>query len=519
MYQVGYFLTRNSTMFPDRVAVIHDGRQVTYRELNEASNRLANHFLDMGIGKGDRVGLLLSNSIETVIIWYATQKIGAAAMPINLRLLSDEVSHIISDAQCKALIYAEKYAELAANSLKNIYCVQHLLYKSDGTSKLPGADISPLIMHGDTSEPNVDISGDDESVILYTSGTTGKSKGVMHTQQMVREYSYMMALETDPPNKRATVLVQSPMFHLGGMQHIWRMAILGGTLVLVNKIIPEEIFDCIQKYSVTEFYLLPPILIRRLHDYPGWRKYDLSSIRTVMCTGGKCSMDISEMIFELFPNAKIRLSYGSTEVFGPTTAFLTREQIKARPELATTVGKLNNQVELRIVDKSMHDVPDGTPGEALVRSPMLFRGYFNLPDINSRVFEKDGWYHTGDVLYRTEDGYYFVVDRIKDMIKTGGENVFAQEVESILRDFDNIFDCAVIGIPDPEMGEGVAVAIVTYDGNRLDGKAFLDECRKKMPSYRKPRYWTFMKELPVNSIGKIQKSVLREHPEWFERIK
>ena len=518
MYQVGYFLTRNSTMFPDRVAVIHDGRKITYKELNVAANRLANHFLEMGMCKGDRVGFLLSNSIEIVILWYATPKIGVAAMPINLRLLPDEVSHIINDAQCRALVYSEKYLDLAITSLGECPCVQYLLYKGDGSSGLPGTDIVPLILDGDSSEPAVDVSGDDESVILYTSGTTGRSKGVMHTQQMVREYSYMMALETDPPNKPATVLVQSPMFHLGGMQHIWRMAILGGTLVLVNKIIPEEIFDCIQKYAVTEFYLLPPILIKRLYDYPDWRKYDLSSLKTVMCTGGKCSMDISEMIFELFPNAKIRLSYGSTEVFGPTTAFVTRQELESRPELATTVGKLNNQVEMRLVDRQMHDVPDGTPGEALVRSPMLFKGYLNLPELNKKAFEEDGWFHTEDVLYRTEDGYYFVVDRIKDMIKTGGENVFAQEVESIIRDFDDVFDCAVIGIPDPEMGEGVAAAIVTYDGKRLDGKAFLDECRRKMPSYRKPRYWTFMKELPTNSIGKIQKSILREHPEWFERI-
>ena len=299
MYQVGYFLTRNSTMFPDHVAVIHDGRTITYRELNVAANRLANHFLEMGIRKGDRVGFLLSNSIEIVILWYATQKIGVAAMPINLRLLPDEVSHIINDAQCRVLVYSEKYRDLAITSLGECHCVQYLLYKGDGSSGLPGTDIVPLILDGDSSEPAVDVSGDDESVILYTSGTTGRSKGVMHTQQMVREYSYMMALETDPPNKPATVLVQSPMFHLGGMQHIWRMAILGGTLVLVNKIIPEEIFDCIQKYAVTEFYLLPPILIKRLYDYPDWRKYDLSSLKTVMCTGGKCSMDISEMIFEL----------------------------------------------------------------------------------------------------------------------------------------------------------------------------------------------------------------------------
>jgi len=519
MYQVSYFLTRNSTMIPDKPAVIYNGRVLTYRELNTLACRLANHLMRLGIKKGDRVGMLVRNSLEIVVLWHATQKMGATALPINLRLLKEEVAHILNDAQCSILIYSSMFSKLARESAAMSPCVRQLIYKRIDDNECIGIDLDTLLAEGDDSEPDVHIASEDESVILYTSGTTGKSKGVMHTQKMVREYAYMMALENDPPNSPSTVLVQSPVFHLGGMSHIWRMAVLGGTLVMVNKFYSEEILQNIQEHKVSEIYLLPPILIKRLYDHPDWRSYDLSSVRAVMCSGGKCSMDIADMIFEMFPGCKIRLSYGSTETFGPTTTYVTRDMIKARPELATTIGRLNNQVEIRIVDENGNDVPDGTPGEALVRSPMVFRGYLNLPELNAKVFEKNGFFHTGDMLRRTEDGYYFIVDRIKDMIKTGGENVYAQEVEGTLRDFENIFDCAVIGLPDPEMGEGVAAAIVTRDGKPLDAKEFLDECRAKMPGYRKPRYWCFLKELPTNSVGKLQKSVLREHPEWFERIK
>lgn len=519
MYQVAYFLTRNASMFPNKCAVAYKGQALTYLELNQAANRAANGLMALGLKKGDRIALMVRNSLEFVILWYASQKAGIVPLPINLRLLSDEIAHIINDSESKALIYFSSFSKLALASVSCCPRVTHLIYKKDDDSPCEGTDLKSLLEWPDDSEPQVDIKGEDESVILYTSGTTGRSKGVMHTQQMVREYSYMKALESDPPNTPSSVLVQSPIFHLGGMQHIWRMAALSGTLVMVNKFLPEEILGAIEQYHVNELYVLPPILIKRLYDFPRWKEYDLSSVRCVMCTGGKCSQDIANMIFELFPGSKIRLSYGSTEIFGPTTAYISEDIMRTRPELATTIGTLNNQVELRLVDENMNDVPDGTPGEALVRSPMIFRGYLNMPEKSTELFEKDGYFHTGDVLRRTSDGYYFMMDRIKDMIKTGGENVFAQEVESILRDFDGIFDCAVIGIPDPEMGEAVAAAIVTNDGGRLDPIQFVNKCKEKMPGYRKPRYWCFMKELPTNSVGKIQKQTLREHPEWFEKIK
>ena len=518
MYQVGYFLTRNATMYPDKTAVIYNDEKLTYRQLNIRANRLANNLTELGIKKGDRVAVVMQNSLEIVVLWHATQKIGATFLPVNLRLMANEVAHILNDSRCTALVYTEKFAELVYSVLPSAPGIGLLIYKGSAEG-LRGLALEPLLFQGDESEPKADILGEDGSVILYTSGTTGLPKGVLHTQQQVKEYSYMMALETEPPNKPAVVLVQSPMFHLGGMQHIWRMAALCGTLVMVNKVVPEEIFRNIQRYQVSEFYLLPPILIKRLYDCPDWKNYDRSSVRSVMCTGGKCSRNISDMIFELFPESKIRLSYGSTEMLGPLTTYVTKEMIQARPELATTIGTINNQYEMRLVDENMNDVPDGRPGEALVRSPMIFRGYINLPEKNKTAFDDEGWFHSEDLLRRTPDGYYFIEDRIKDMIKTGGENVFSQEVETVLRDIPGVFACAVVGVPDPEMGEGVAAAIVTYDGKALEPDSFLAECRARMPGYRKPRYWAFMKELPVNSVGKIQKSVLREHPEWFERIK
>lgn len=519
MYQVGYFLTRNATMFPDRVAVISNDRQLTYAELNRAANRLANNLSKLGIKKGDRLAFLLPNSIEIIILWHATQKIGATALPINLRYHASEIVGILKDSASRILVHGTRLLEMVRDEvLPECPGIEQVFYVStDGRAGL-GRELSPLIESGDEREPWVDLSGDDESVILYTSGTSGNPKGVMHTQQMVKEFSYMLALEACPANEPQTVLVFSPIYHLGGIQHIWRTISLCGTLVLLRKMYAEDVLEYIEKYHVTEFFLLPPILIKRLYDCPDKNEYDLSSVKTVMCAGGKCSRDISRMIFEMFPNCKIRLSYGSTETFCPTTSYVTKEMIAERPELATSIGKINAQNEIRLVDAKNNDVQDGEPGEALVRSPMLFRGYLNLPEKNKKVLEQDGWFHTEDVMKRSSDGYYFVVDRIKDMIKSGGENVYAQEVESILRDFPDIVDCAVIGLPDPEMEEGVAAAIVTRDGNPLDAQTFLDECRANMASYKKPRYWAFMKELPTNSIGKIQKSVLREHPEWFERI-
>lgn len=517
MFQVGYFLTRNAGMFPDRLAVVHGDRELTYGQLNKAANRLANNLSSMGLRKGERVAFMLPNSVEIVILWHATQKLGLTALPVNSRVNADEVAYILNDTQATAFIYSDRYEEKAADAVQRSPSLKYIILKNEAPSQ-DEADLDHLIDLGSEQEPDVPVKGEDESVIMYTSGTTGRPKGVMHTHSMVREYSYMMTIENDQSSRPDVTLVQSPMFHLGGMQHVWRMAAACGTIVMVNRIIPEEIFGDIEKYRVTQLYILPPILFKRLYGASGWRDRDLSSVRCVMCTGGKCSEDISDMIFEMFPGALIRLSYGSTEIFGPTLSFVTQDMIARRPELATTLGTINTQYELRLVDKDLRDVPDGEPGEALVRSPMVFRGYLNLPELNARAFEPGHWFHTEDILRRSPDGYYFMVDRKKDMIKTGGENVYAQEVEGALKDFPEVYDCAVIGLPDPEFGEAVAAAIVVCEGARLEPLDFLQRCRGCMPSYKKPRYWALLDSLPVNSVGKIQKSVLREHPEWFSRI-
>ena len=233
-------------------------------------------------------------------------------------------------------------------------------------------------------------------------------------------------------------------------------------------------------------------------------------------TGGKCSMDYVHKIFTMFPNCKLRPSYGSTEVCASCSAVLSREEVERRPELCKTVGRINANCEMKLVDNDGKEVPVGEVGEGLVRSPAVFRGYIKNEELNARVL-RDGWFHTEDLLRRDEEGFYYLVDRKKDMIKTGGENVYAQEVEDVLRNHPSIFDCALIGVDDDRFGEAVAAAIVLNPGCTLSDEELIAYCRANLPSYKKPRYVAFVDELPHNVTGKIQKSVLRENADKLFR--
>lgn len=228
-------------------------------------------------------------------------------------------------------------------------------------------------------------------------------------------------------------------------------------------------------------------------------------------------MDYVHKIFTMFPNGKLRPSYGSTEICASCSAVLSREEFERRPELCKTVGRINANCEMKLVDADGNEVPVGEVGEGLVRSPAVFRGYIKNDELNARVLEPDGWFHTEDLLRRDEEGFYYLVDRKKDMIKTGGENVYAQEVEDVLRNHPSIFDCALIGVEDARFGEAVAAAIVLNPGASLTDEELISYCRANLPSYKKPRYVAYVDELPHNVTGKIQKSVLRENADKLFR--
>lgn len=507
MYQVGYFLIRNAQAYPDRNALIFKDRKLTYKELNLEVNRLANSMKQLGIKKGDRIAYLFPNCLELLYIWYATQKVGATAVPLNTHLLPAEIGWTLEKAGCKTLLYHEKFTEKITQVKKNV-TLPHVICSGAVTGK-DELDFHELCAGGSEEEAQVEMEASDESLLLFTSGTTGVSKGVVRSQQVIRDYALMMALENDNTHKPEVLLTHCPMFHTAGMSLVMKMAALAGTLVLVDKIDYKEIVRQIEEYQVTQILMIPPILYMKFPDVSGLEMYDLSSVREAQFSGGRCTIDCAMRIFDIFPRCKIRVSWGSTETCAPTSTVLTREQLSKQPELIRSVGKLNALVQLRLVDEAGNEVGSNEVGEAIVQSPMVCKGYLERPDLTEKAF-RDGWFYTEDLLRRDEDGYYYLADRKRDIVKTGGENVYAQEVETVLCEYEGIQDCAVIAVQDPHFGEAVAAAIVQKPGMQLTVEEITEYCKARMPSYKKPRYVAFVEALPRNSVGKIQKNVLRE---------
>lgn len=519
MYGVGYFLMRNATCYPNRKALIFQDQEFTYKQLNERVNILANNLTSQGIKKGDTVGFILYNCDQFVTLFFAIQKIGAVAVPLNYRLLADEISRDLIYAECKALIYGHEFSETVKLAKESSPTLK-ISIRCGGNSDLPAGelDLDTLSKSGSTEEPAVEIEEKDWSVIMYTSGTTGIPKGVVRTHRIVRDYATMFVSENNSPkDKHEILLTHSPLFHTAGLGLLMKIMAMGGTFITIHRAEGAEILEMIDRHRATQVLLLPPVLYMRLSRVENIDKFDLSSVCEAQTSGGKNSLAYVEKMFKMFPNAQIKTSYGSTEVGASTSIVLSKEEITANPERIHSTGKVSNFSEMKLVDESGQEVPRGEIGEAIVRSTFILQEYLKQPELTKQAV-KDGWFYTNDLFRQDEEGFYYIVDRKNDMIKTGGENVYPQEVEGVLREHPAIEDCAVIGVRDDKYGEAVAAAIVVKKGEDLTAKQVVQFCREKMPSYKKPRYIGFIKEIPLNSASKIQKSVLREHAEEIFRL-
>ena len=517
MYQVSYFLQLNATRKPDELALVTFDRTMTWAELDEESRRLARGLQARGISKGDVVAYYLRNCWELVTVWWATQMLGAIAQPLNIRLLPHEIAHCLAVSGAKALFYQdidpirEGMEEICAQSELELV----VACRSDGGI---GRHIPFVEMMAEDPEDFVaeDIRGNDGSLLLFTSGTTGEPKGVLRSQRVMRDYALMLALGNDRGSaapQHETLVTLCPMFHTAGMSLLMKM-VLGGTLVLFDGFHARKMLDAIDAYHATQMLLIPPNLYLRLPE-ARTDAHDLSSLREAQCSGGKVSEKDIAAMHELFPHARFRFSWGSTETCAPTSVIVSFEDMRAKPDLHKTIGKLNDLVELRVVGEDGADVADGEIGEAYVRSSMVFSEYLLDPERTREAFDDDRWFKTGDLLTRDAEGFFYLVDRKKDMIKSGGENVYAFEVESIIAGYPGIIECAVVGIPDERFGEAVAAVVVTEDGRELDAEQFVAYCKRHMASYKKPRFIAYMDALPRNSVGKLQKRALVEDPPAF----
>lgn len=504
------YLQRNAAEYPERIAVIQDSRALNYKELNEECCRLANSLHAIGLRRGDRLAVLMRNSVEWLLTFYACQMLGVGVTLVHARLMPDEILRTMELAQANTLVYSPDFADKAAYISENARGLQnYVLFGSGFDGELPAGHYAfdSLIREGSTDEIPTPHDGADPSVILFTSGTTSASKGIIRTWEMMSAYARLL---TDDNSLRQgdVLLTPSPLYHAAGLCCVVKMLVNAGTLVLLGRYDPEKICREIERCSVTQIALVPPASYRRLKESGTAAQYDLSSVRLAHITAGRADKECLVDLFSLFPHARLRLTWGSTEASNVTYALLDRQQLAEHPELLGTIGRINSLAELRLHAEDGSLVEGVGDGEAWVRSPLVFSGYINAPELTAQSFS-DGWYKTEDILHRDANGFYYLRDRKRDIIKTGGENVYAQEVERAILAHPSIQECAVVGIPDPRFGEAVAAALVLKTGKSVSPEEFIGFCRSVLPSFKKPKYWAVLDALPKNDVGKVCKTVLK----------
>ncbi len=506
---IGYLLTLNANRYPQKTALIYNGIHITYEQLNTRVNQVANSLIELGIHKGDRIAYLFQSGNTIVELYYALQKIGAIAVPLNHRLVSAEIANLVNSAECKALIYSDRFYDQVQEAKPNLQTVELVI--CSGAKPEGEIALQELVQGSSPAEPQIQVLPEDLCRIQFTGGTTGCSKGVLRTHFSDFFQTVSITISGNLGGPGQVMLTQSPLCHQAGLSWLNVAIGAGNTFIICDIFNPRSILEQIETEQATAVMLLPPSIYHKIFELPDLNHYDLSSVRFVQTSAGGTSAEIIEKLYETFPNCTaVRYGYGLTETGGLGTNYvITREFLKCHPEKSGSVGREMPFVELRLVDENGREVETGQAGECIARGPSMMLGYYNQPELTASAL-KDGWVYTGDILKKDRDGYYYLMDRKKDMIKSGGENVFAQEVESIIRTHPSVQDCAVIGVPDSNFGEAVMAVITLKRGLTATDEQIKEHCKSRLSSYKKPRYVEFVDSFPVDQAGKIQKFRLRE---------
>lgn len=508
MQGIGCLLSKAARFYPDRIAIADACGEVTYKELNDRTNRIANALIDKGLKKGSRIGFVCDNCNEFSELWFAVQKAGLVSVLLNYRLTREELSRDVRRSGCEALFYAPKWKNIIAGRDSSGSGLRfHITFGDDVPDE--HVNMSELRSFENATDPWLDIAETDYSTILYTSGSTGLSKGVVRTHRMIYNYAMQMAAEHEfYKTEEIRILSHSPLFHTGGLSMLLKAVALCGTYIGINGINSALIADLIEKYRVTQLFLVPPVNIMRLYADLNLRKRNLSSVNFIWATGGKLSVEYVLAMLELFPGSIIKTSYGGTEFCAACSIShkLTPRQVVENPEILESAGYIGQFIDVRIMGDNGKEMPAGEPGELWVSSPFVMQGYLDDPEETKKVLT-DGWYHTGDIFRIDEQGLFYFLDRKSAMIKTGGENVYPNEVESILRAHPDVVDCAVVSLPDCKWGEAVAAAIVPK-GDKLDLNEIVRYSRENLAGFKKPLYYTVLSELPHTASGKIDRREL-----------
>lgn len=499
---IGNWLTKHAYFDSERPALIYRDKRLTYGELNDRVNQLSHALVSLGIRKGDRVDALLFNSNEMIEIMFACAKIGAIFVPINFRLSVEEVVYIVQDTSAHHFVYDERMRELVDELRKRNTSLQTYIH----VGEKPHHDdllYEEIMAEFPKSEPGYDVELNDIHMMMYTSGTTGKPKGAMLSHGNTL-WNAINAINFLPYYHTDVTLTAAPLFHIGGMGVVTTvMFYQGGTVVLEDSFHPERILQKVQSEKVTNMFLVPAMW-QALTAVENFNDYDLSSVRFFISGGAPCPITV----IEFFQDRGIAFyeGFGLTET-APFVCLLDADNAIRKNG---SVGKAPMHTELRIVDPYDNDLSPGEVGELIVKGPNIMHGYWNKPEATRKAI-RDGWFYTGDLARFDAEGFVFIVDRKKDMIITGGENVYPIEIEQLLFRHPNIKEAAIIGYPDEKWGKSIKAVVALKDPSQ---KMTLEELRSflenKIAKFKMPKQLQIVDELPRNATGKILKMALRE---------
>ena len=502
---VGYLLTNSAHKFPDRPAIISGEGRFTFRTFNKRTDQLAGSMQNAGLKKGDRAAILFFNGVHFVETYFAAIKAGLVTTPVNFRLAVPEILYVLDHSQSKILFYDPEFEVRIAEIRERLETV-HLFVSPHNTNSTPATTYEDFLSSGMSSAPALPhVCEDDPCQLMYTSGTTGKPKGVIltHRNIMWNLFNTISGREDQPGEK---ALIVGPLFHAAALNNHFTIQIaLGGTSILMRKFEPESLLRTIEKEKATVMSGAPA-LYNILLQHPDAHKYDVGSI--TKCTAGadKLPMDIKKKLLVFFPNVK-----GVYDVYGCTEASPCITILNAKDSLRKdmSVGKALPFLQAHVVDENGRPLPPGEVGELLCKGPNVMQGYHRDPDGTESAI-KNGWLHTGDMARVDAEGFFYIVDRSKDIVISGGENIYPREIESVLITHPAIADVAVIGVPDRKWGESVKAFVVLEQGTAVDEQEIIEFCKQYLAGYKKPKEVVFIPSLPKNPLGKVLKRVLRE---------
>jgi fatty-acyl-CoA synthase len=498
---LGETLARVARKYPEKLALVFEGTRLSFADLDDRVNRLANTLSDSGVGKGEKVAVLSYNTHRAVEAYFACHKLGAVVVPVNFRMVEEEVRYILSDSGAYTLLFGEGFGGMAKN-IKGDGTVSLAVDMDGGTGGF-AEDFEQLISSGDPGEPPVEVDDDDDVFIMYTSGTTGFPKGAVltHKNLWMNTANWIMEMQV---TRDSVWLSGLPLFHIGGVDGVLPFVYLGGTNVLTPSggFDPEEMLRLMEAEEVTHCYFVPAQWQQFLEL--DLSHYDLRSLRKALWGASIAPMQVLEGMAEAFPAVEIVNAFGQTEMSSNTTFLKGEDAVRKMG----SVGLPAVNVEIRIVDNENRDVREGVVGEIVYRGPTVFKGYHNNPRASAEVFE-GAWFHSGDLVRRDEEGYIYVVDRKKDMFISGGENIYPAEVERVIAAHPAVAEVSVIGVPHEKWGETPKALVVPNEGERLTKGGVVRHCREHLAGYKKPTYVAFVDELPRNAAGKVLRRELK----------